>query len=101
MSTFTTTKENLLNLSKTLSIMDKQDLIIAIKADIKADLLAERAKKALIIKQRKTEKEIKLANDIIKMQAKLQALLDKQNPAGYAAIKSNKAPSACTVTTLV
>ena len=30
---------------------------------------------------------------------KLQALLDKQNPAGHVAIKSNKAPSACTVTT--
>jgi hypothetical protein len=99
MSTFTATKENLLNLSKSLTIMDKQDLIIAIKADIKADLLAARAAKAALRIERKSAKEIKLQNDIEKMKAKLQALLDKQNPAGYIAIKENKKAGACTVTT--
>ena len=85
---------------KGLTLNQKREAIKALKASIKETVEYNRQEKlaAKVYKAAKAAERREVA--IAKAQAKLQRLLDKANPVGAKAIRSNRKPSACTVTTM-
>ena len=78
-----------------LSITAKRQLVKELRAAIANDKVVNRELKAIVKAQKAEAREVKKANRIAALQAKLDALL---NPVGAKAIKANRKPSKVTVT---
>ena len=81
-----------------LSINQKRELIKELRGEILADRESMKAYKVFIKEKTAQDKALKVQDSIEKAKARLQKLLDKQNPVGAKAIKSNKKAGAVTVT---
>jgi len=85
---------------KGLTLNQKREAIKALKASIKETMEYQRQEKLAIKVYRAAKAAERREVAIAKAQAKLQRLLDKANPVGAKALKANRKPSACTVTTM-
>jgi hypothetical protein len=94
-----TTEFTILGL-KTATLDQKRQAIMVLKMSIKEQLEYNRQEKEATKVYRAAKAAERREVAIAKAQAKLQRLLDKANPVGAKAIKANKQPSACTVTTM-
>jgi hypothetical protein len=83
-----------------LTLTQKREAVKALKAAIKEEATMRRLSKEFAKAEKAKAAEARREVAIAKAQAKLQRLLDKANPVGAKALKANRKPSACTVTTM-
>jgi len=83
-----------------LTLTQKRAAIAALKASIKETMEYQRQEKLAAKVYRAAKAAERREAAIAKAQAKLDRLLAKTNPVGAQALKANRKPSACTVTTM-